>query len=302
MHNGGFTFRREEGIEKMTVACGGCLGCRLDRAKMWATRIVHEAQLYDDNCFITLTYRDVVNCTSEQLRKRQHVPLDGSLDKSHFQKFMKRLRKRFPDRKIRYYQCGEYGDQLNRPHYHACLFNLDFPDKELFKDSNGNQLFVSQTLEKLWPYGFSTIGDLTYESAAYCARYVLKKVTGPRHDDHYLRCNPDTGEAYWLVPEYTTMSRRPGIGKEWYDKFKDDVFPEDEVPVPGQGIHKKAPRYYEQIFQAEDPESHEEIKRLRRLFRVEHGEDYTPERLMDKYKVKKAQLGIYDEKKKGIIS
>ena len=264
--------------EAMEVACGQCLGCRLDRSRMWAMRIVHEASLYDDNCFVTLTYDP------------EHLPPGGSLVKQDFQKFMKRLRKRFPSRKIRYYHCGEYGDQLDRPHYHACLFNLCFDDLEFFSENNGCSLFTSKTLQELWPYGFSTIGDLTFESAAYTARYCLKKVTGSLSHDHYLRCD-EYGVAYWLEPEYTTMSRRPGIGKDWYETYKSDVFPSDEVPVPGSGVYKKVPRYYETILASEDPEMHEEIKRLRKVFRDTHGDDYRPERLMAKYKVKRAQVG-----------
>ena len=275
--NGGITFKRSSiaGAE-MEVACGQCLGCRLDRSRMWAMRIVHEASLYDDNCFITLTYAP------------ENLPYGGTLVKEHFQKFMKRLRKRFAPRKIRYYHCGEYGDQLDRPHYHACLFNLDFPDKELFQEREGNLLFTSQILSELWPYGFSTIGELTFESAAYTARYCLKKVTGKNAHDHYLRCDED-GVAFWLEPEYTTMSRRPGIGKDWYEKYKSDLFPSDEVPVPGSGVFKKVPRYYETILQSEDADTHEEIKRVRRAFREAHADEYTPERLMAKYKVQKAK-------------
>ena len=275
--NGGITFKRSNiaGAE-MEVACGQCLGCRLDRSRMWAMRIVHEASLYDDNCFITLTYSP------------EHLPYGGTLVKEHFQKFMKRLRKRFAPRKIRYYHCGEYGDQLDRPHYHACLFNLDFPDKELFQEREGNLLFTSQILSELWPYGFSTIGQLTFESAAYTARYCLKKVTGKNAHDHYLRCD-ENGVAFWLEPEYTTMSRRPGIGKDWYEKYKSDLFPSDEVPVPGSGVFKKVPRYYETILQSEDADTHEEIKRLRKAFREAHADEYTPERLEAKYNVQKAK-------------
>jgi hypothetical protein len=283
--NGGLTFRRDESNgEKMTVACGGCLGCRLDRSREWAARIVHEAQCWDDNCFITLTY-------DEEHMPRLWTNGPGTLVKSDFQKFMKRLRKRVSPHKVRYYQCGEYGEKLDRPHYHACLFNLDFPDKELFKQDQGNALFVSKTLSELWPYGFSTVGDLTFESAAYTARYCLKKVTGNIAQDHYLRVD-DYGVAYWLEPEYTTMSRRPGIGKKFYEEFKDDLFPGDEVPVPGSGVFKKVPRYYETILKSEDEGAHEEVKRLRQVFRENHGDEYSPERLMQKYNVKKRQVGF----------
>ena len=232
LETGGIVFKRSSLAGKAReVACGQCLGCRLDRSRDWASRIVHEASMYDDNCFITLTYDE------------EHLPSDGSLNKKHFQDFMKRLRKKFPERRIRYYHCGEYGEKLDRPHYHACLFNFDFRDKEFFNERDGNTLFSSEILEKVWGRGFCTIGELTFQSAAYCARYVTKKVTGRESQEHYLRCD-EYGVAFWLEPEYSTMSRRPGIGKFWYEKFKGDVFPSDECPVPGVGVLKKVPRYY----------------------------------------------------------
>lgn len=267
----------------MSVACGQCLGCRLDKSQMWAARIVHEAHEWDHNCFITLTYSD------------EHLPADGSLDKKHFQKFMKRLRKHFRPKKIRYYHCGEYGGENDRPHYHACLFNLDFADKELWTVHNDNPLYTSPTLEKLWPFGFVTIGALTYQSAAYAARYCLKKITGNLADEHYKRFLIDEDgcieREYWLQPEYTTMSRRPGIGRNFYDRYKSDFFPSDETPIPGEGVRKTTPRYYEQILRDEDPDAYETIKNLRQAFREAHGDEYSPERLMAKYKVKKAQVG-----------
>ncbi len=279
--SGGIVFKRSNiaGAE-MEVACGQCLGCRLDYAKMWAIRMVHEAEMHDDNCFITLTYDD------------EHLPKDGSLNKKHFQDFMKRLRHKFPSRRIKYYHCGEYGDQLARPHYHACMFGLDFDDKELLGEQNGHALYTSEVLAKTWGRGFVTIGELTMESAAYCARYVAKRVTGEKAHDHYLRCD-EYGVAYWLEPEYATMSRGrkkgEGLGGSWYDKFKTDVFPSDEVPVPGAGVYKKVPRYYESILANNEGDTHAEIKKLRRAFRDAHGEEYTTARLMDKYKVQKAK-------------
>ncbi len=275
--SGGIIFKRSKIAGKaMEVACGQCIGCRLDHSQMWAMRIVHEAADNDDNSFITLTYDD------------EHLPSDGSLDKKHFQKFMKRLRQKVKPIKIRYYQCGEYGEELTRPHYHACLFGLDFEDKEFLGEKHGNRLYTSEMLAKTWGMGFVTVGELTFESAAYCARYVTKKITGPMAHDHYLRCD-EYGVAYWLEPEYSTMSRRPGIGKKWYEEFKTDIWPSDEVPIPGYGMHQKVPRYYEQIFRSEDPAGHEGIKKLRRKFKEEHGEDYSPQRLMDRYKVQKAK-------------
>ena len=163
---GGLVFRRQGSHKSvlMEVRCGQCLGCRLYRSNMWMARIMHEASLYLDNCFVTLTYRERWSCDDVQLRNGWHVPDDGSLRKGDFVKFMKRLRKRFRDRKVRYYQCGEYGEKLERPHHHACLFNLDFSDKKLFQDNDGVLLFTSEILEELWPYGFSTVKDRDWET------------------------------------------------------------------------------------------------------------------------------------------
>lgn len=239
------------------------------------------------NCFITLTYRDPHECNSEELANGYHIPDDWSLNKKHFQKFMRRLRKHFPQ-KIRFFHCGEYGDITKRPHYHACLFNVRFDDVQLFKSDQGIHTYSSPTLEKLWPYGFATIGELNYETAAYTARYCLKKINGHNAADHYMRCD-EYGVAYWLQPEYVTMSLKPGIGATWYEKFKTDVFPADATPIPGKGVVQKVPRYYETILASEDPGTHELVKQIRKKFIEEHGHDFTPERLEAKYKCHKAE-------------
>ena len=291
--NGGIVFKRSKiAGQEMEVACGQCIGCRLDRRREWSYRIIHESTEWPKNCFVTLTYRNKEVCTEQQLKNALHVPEDGSLNKKHFQNFMKRLRHYFPTDKIRYYHCGEYGDQLDRPHYHACLFNVHFPDQQLFKESNGCSLFTSQILEDLWSYGFATVGALTSETAAYCAGYVTKKVTGKQAHEHYQKVNTETGEVYWLEPEYSTMSLKPGIGANWFERFKDDCSPHDDLPVPGRGVFKKIPRYYTTLLQELDPVQYEQIKQLREVFREAHGEEYTPARLMDKYKIMKAREAL----------
>ena len=308
---GGIVFRGSEGSIEMEVACGQCLGCRLDRSRMWAARIVHEASVHEynhGNCFVTLTYRDKSECTAEQLAGGFFVPEDWSLRKVHFQKFMKRLRKAFPQ-KIRFFHCGEYGNQckhglpvdrkefacptcnVGRPHYHACLFNVGFTDLEVYSQVNGEYRYTSPTLERIWKYGFVDVGELNFDSAAYVARYVLKKINGINGPEFYMNWTED-GEVINLTPPYCTMSRRPGIGKDWYEKYKSDLFPSDEVPVPGSGVFKKVPRYYEELFGLEEPLSLEEIKEVRLKFREEHQDEYRPSRLEAKYKVKKAQVEL----------
>lgn len=249
---------------EIKLPCGRCIGCRLERSKQWAMRCVHEASLYESNCFITLTYAP------------EHLPKDGSLNKVHFQKFMKRLRKRFGSG-VRYFHCGEYGEKLGRPHYHACLFNFDFQDRELWSIRDGVKLYTSKILSELWGFGFCTIGDVTFESAAYVARYITKKISGDMAKDHYTRVDNSTGECFDLLPEYVTMSRRPGIGRPWLDKFMSDVYPHDRVVL--RGVEMKPPKYYDSVFELADPQVLEDIKFKRERRAKLQANDTTYERL-----------------------
>lgn len=237
------------------VPCGQCIGCRLERSRQWAIRCLNEASLHEDNAFITLTFNE------------QHKPSDGSLYKPDFQKFMKRLRKHFPNKKIRYFHCGEYGEKLSRPHHHACLFNIDFPDKILFSDRNNINLYTSKILTKIWPFGFSTIGEVNFETAAYCARYITKKITGDIAEGHYAG----------RIPEYVTMSRRPGIGHNWFKKYQRDVFPHDYMIIRN-GIKTKPPKYYDYIYSLTNPEEFAKLKYIRERA-AQKSEHNTPERL-----------------------
>lgn len=215
-------------FEPLVLPCGQCVGCRLERSRTWAVRCIHEASLHDQNCFLTLTYDDA------------HLPNDGSLHKDHLQKFWKRLRKSLGDVKIRYFACGEYGTQFSRPHYHACVFGYWPDDAKLFNIRHGTQLFVSDSISRLWPYGFHTVGAVSFESAAYVARYVLKKVNGKQADLYYDG----------LEPEYVVMSRKPGIAHDWITKFHGDVYPHDFVVVRDQ-FKCRPPKYYDMIYDRE---------------------------------------------------
>lgn len=249
----------------LKLPCGQCVGCRLERSRQWAMRCVHEASLYEDNCFITLTYSE------------KFLPADGSLNKKHFQLFMKKLRARFVERRIRFFHCGEYGAKYRRPHYHALLFNFDFADKRMFKVVNGNRLYTSDDLARCWTFGFSSIGSVTFESAAYVARYIMKKVTGDPAEDHYRGVHSETGELTNLLPEYTTMSRRPGIGRDWFDRFRGDVFPGDDLIMRGRSM--RPPRFYDCLYERDEPDDMARIKvdRVRAGYRMK--DDCTPERL-----------------------
>nr|WAE43453.1 MAG: replication initiator protein [Microviridae sp.] len=229
------------------IPCGQCIGCRLERSRQWAIRCVNEASLHVNNCFITLTYNN------EHLNKNQ------SLNKIDFVNFMKRLRKQY-GKDIRFFHCGEYGELFSRPHHHACLFNHDFHDKvpqrtvrasaslnrggsEGFPPINKTTLYQSAELNKLWPMGFCTIGTVTWESAAYVARYITKKITGDRAADHY-------GDR---LPEYITMSRNPGIGKKWFDLYSADLYNYDHAVIRG-GIQCKPAKFYDKLYDKVNPD------------------------------------------------
>lgn len=260
---------------EVKLPCGQCVGCRLERSRQWAIRCVHEAQLHSSNCFITLTFSP------------EHLPENRSLDVRFFQLFMKRLRKRFGNG-IRFFHCGEYGEKYGRPHYHACIFGLDFPDKVLFKSDRGINLYTSVTLNELWPYGFSSIGDVTFESAAYVARYIMKKINGKDAKSHYEYIDCDSGEVFDRKPEYTTMSRRPGIGKPWFDKYMTDVFPSDFVIM--RGAKMRPPKYYDTLFEVRYPYDFMDVKEAREASADDYRFDNTPERLSVREKVQLAKL------------
>lgn len=251
----------------MPLPCSICLGCRLEKARQWAVRCVHEASLYEDNSFITLTFAP------------EELPEGGSLSRSHMQAFMKDLRREYDDRRIRAFYCGEYGSKLGRPHYHAAIFNLSFDDREYWKTVGDYKYYTSGTLAKLWPYGFNVIGDLTFESAAYVARYVTKKVNGYRKDDHY-------GGKY---PEFSQASLRPGIGYDWFARFgMSDVFPLDEIVV--NGSKSKPPRYYDKLLERCDPDMFAAVKLRRELLTLSKKDEYSFDRLQVKLKCQQARM------------
>ncbi len=225
---------------EVTVACGRCRGCRLERSRQWAIRIMHEAQTHETNSFLTLTYSD------------EHLPHHGSLVLEDWQKFCKNTRKKMG--RFRYYHCGEYGDLFHRPHYHATLFGLNFrADRhQVGTNHQGDPLYESPTLDKLWGKGYAQIGALTFESAAYVARYIMKKQTGDEEVPTY-------GD---LKPPYATMSRRPGIGKTWFDKYNKDVSTGDFVVINGRKA--QPPKYYDYRLEILNPEEFKKIKTARK--------------------------------------
>lgn len=314
----------------LKLPCGRCLGCRMQTTQNWAVRCLHESQLHEENCFLTLTidpnyqlhqdpvypHQDVwiagksaselstiapealqgakiARVGNSLAREEIRVELEGSLNKKTHQKFMKRYREKIGV-PVRFYMCGEYGEKLGRPHYHYLIFGHNFADRKYSHTSkSGERLYTSDTLEQLWPFGRAWIGDVTYESCAYVAAYVMKKISGSMADWHYRRTD-EYGNDYWLEPEFALMSRGGrqgrGLAAEWLDEFRTDVYTEDHVIR--NAVKCKPPRYYDKLLALMDPARWEEIKFLREQRAKELADDNTPARLADKEICLKAKLGL----------
>lgn len=165
---------------------------------------------------------------------------------------MRRLRKN-TGKKIRFFMAGEYGERTQRPHYHAIIFGHNWPDKQPVTQLETSKYYTSKILNKTWGKGNCIIGECTFESAAYVARYCLKKMNGPAAEEHYKRTDSE-GE-YQLTKEFAHMSLKPGVGLEWYRKYKTDVYPHDYVVV--RGMKMKPPKYYDKKYKEDEPENSE---------------------------------------------
>lgn len=273
------------GGQPVRLPCGRCPGCLMERSQHWAMRCRHEASCWTHNVFLTLTYDN------------EHLPWHGSLDKSHLQKFLKRFRKAFSGVEaapgsdhcpIRFFGCGEYGERSKRAHYHVLLFNVRIDDARVY----GEKTFTSERVSALWPFGSHLIGSVTPASAAYVAGYATKKVVGRvERERAYEVVDPRTGECVQRVPEFSLMSRRPGIGQYWYDKFKTDL---RRGSIVVDGAEVPVPRFYEDKYRADFPEQDDEREYARYVARVSKDPDeLSEERLQVKELVALARRRLF---------
>lgn len=257
-------------LEVQMVPCGKCIDCKLDYSKEWATRIVHEAQTSLVSCFLTLTYSP------------ENLPDDKSVSKRELSLFIKRLRKAIYPQKIKFFACGEYGEKRSRPHYHVIVLGYDFIDKRFFGYTKaGQKIYTSKKLQRLWTIGYSSIGEVNYKTAAYIARYTLKKT---KDKNGYEHVSQETGEILKVTPEFITMSQ--GIGKKWLEKYYTDT---DKDYLNVNGMKNKVPRYYDKQREKRDPESLKVIKEKRAEEAIKRNKENTKSRLEAKAKVREAQ-------------
>lgn len=264
-----------ESVKTLDLPCGQCVGCRLERSRQWAVRCVHEAQMHESSVFVTLTYETT----------------GYSLVYRDFQLFMKRLRKS-TGREVRFFCAGEYGDTNGRPHFHACLFGLDFPDRELYSTRGGFKLYTSKFLDRVWRHGIAVFGDVSFESAAYCARYLMKKLTGDGNDDYYDIFDPETGEIFPRRKEFCRMSLKPGIGAKWLARYLRDVYPRGKVVIGGKEANP--PKYYDRKYKDQFPDEFEVLAFQRELDAVLRSADNTNERLAVKRQVTTARVKLFN--------
>lgn len=231
--------------------------------------------MHSRNSFITLTYN------------QEHLPEDQGLNVKHWQDFAKRLRKKLGP--FRFIHCGEYGDRSLRPHYHACIFGLNFrEDRKPFGNSSGHPLYTSQTLSDAWKWGYCTIGELTFDSAAYVASYCFKKANGKTAEARYTRLDTSTGEQWAVQPEYATMSRNKGLGQTWFDKYASDIYPHDFAIAKGQKF--RPPKFYDRLLEKQNPTLWEEIQARRKTHVRSNPQELTAPRLEVKEEILKRSI------------
>lgn len=266
----------------INIPCGRCLGCRLDRTRDWAIRLMHEAHFHDRKSFVTLTYSD------------EHLPSDGSLDVRHVQLFLKRLRAAMAGdgvgkfdppllKRVRFFAVGEYGPKTQRPHYHLVLFGVDFrEDRKVCgvsrKGGREYKRYRSERLELIWGLGSVEIGTLTEHSAGYVARYSVKKVYGDRAEAHYAG----------RKPEFMTCSK--GIGRLWWELYGEHASYRDYIVFGGK--ETPLPKFYDKLIAEESEERLAEIKSERKEKALEHWENNTQERLAVRGEVKAAKTKV----------
>lgn len=275
----------------MTVPCGRCMGCRIQRKRAWVARCMGEAQTagLHRSFMVTTTYAE---------NPLSLVPRDHTL-------FMKRVRKHY-GAGVRFLMCGEYGESqispvtgFGRPHFHYLFFGLDADDLSPLRGKNPT--YSSASLERLWGQGFVDVKLLTEQTVDYVCGYVQKKRFGPDASEFYSFVHPQTGERVPLVPPFQRQSLKPGIGSEWFAKFYRDVYPQDKFPLKG-GAFMKPPPYFDVLYErlASNDSSLAPLDELKAK-RVERtllsADDFTDARLKVREACAKAKADFYARKK-----
>lgn len=262
---------KRTGTKYYEIPCGKCIGCRLEYSRQWANRMMMEAQYHDSNYFITLTYSDDFlpkNPVSDP-DTGEYLRDTDTLRKKHLSKFMKHLRKKLPEQKLKFYGVGELGSRSLRPHYHIIVFGLVLDDLHLYKRTpQGDVLYTSDIINECWSnyygrdshgvsrydqIGWAVVAPVTWETCAYTARYVTKKLSGPL-EEWFIENNAE--------PPFSLMSRREGIGKKWYQEHPDWYeYDYINLQTPKKGLKFRPPRYFDKLLEQDIPEVYKTRKK-----------------------------------------
>ena len=276
------------GHKYQKIACNNCWGCQLQKSAEWATRIILECEetknstpiwdekkkkiLHPSNYFITFTYDDehlhkpeeLVDETTGKVYKNDGTWQGGILVENDMKEMFNSMRKYF-ERKghvgIKYYYCGEYGENTHRSHFHAIIMNLPLDITEFYDthiDKNFKAHWKSHEVEKWWNKGMIDIAEVEWSCAAYVARYTMKKLGKTKDTEYYY--------SQGKTPEFVRMSNRPGIGRRYYERNKDKIYERDEIiqrTVKGNVGSIKPPKAWDKKFKEEFPKEWEKIKKSR---------------------------------------
>lgn len=236
------------------IPCGQCHECRLNRAREWANRCLFEMEYHKQSLFVTLTYDEKHIPKNKVINPDGEVTTVATLNKKHLSDFMKYLRQEYAkehDNKLRFFGCGEYGSKTHRPHYHVIIFGLELDaiNDLTFRHTNfqGDRFYTSKMIDKVWKKGLAVVSECTWESCCYTARYIMKKQLGKGAKEYY--------EDMCIEPEFTQMSRMPGIGKQYYLDHP-EIFEKDFISIAtgkgGRDIYP--PKYFERLYEADFPD------------------------------------------------
>lgn len=266
LEGGALIFVERKGYREIKLPCGQCIGCRIRKREEWAVRCYCESRMHRSSHFITLTYNP------------ESMPSDMSLNYRHVQLLLKSMRKQYGP--FRYFVCGEYGDEYQRPHWHMLAFGLDISDRVKSNSMfSKRDIFESPSLSGMWKKGFASIGQVTYASARYCAVYTTKRISGDRAEDHYTRVDTATGVINNVVPEFARMSLKPGIGESWIAKYWRDVYVSGAKGVVIDGKVKPVPKFFDRWMEVNQPDIYEGFKFDQFNEAMRYSDDNSRERL-----------------------
>lgn len=282
---GQIVFREIGDSRQIKVPCNQCIGCRIDRREEWAIRNYCESKMHQHSWFITPTYDE------------EHLPLHGSLVPSHLSDFVRALRRKTRLGKLRFFGVGEYGDTFGRPHYHLLVYGPDIPDLRKVNSIHAKKdVFGSEIVSSAWGKGGVAVQRMTLGAARYCAGYVFKKMTGKAADEHYSRVDPVTGELVKLVPEFSRMSRKPGIGFAYLEGYWRDIFLSGNDNIVVNGRPCRVPGFFVDRMDdilSSDSLLMDEYDHRRQKAAIDRSDDSSPDRLAVREHVAAARLAFY---------